>query len=64
MNQLKDILSKIPAVALLAAYALYLGYDYYGFTHDDSSPLIQKQSQVEDARKQGLDMQDVSTSVE
>jgi Tfp pilus assembly protein PilO len=58
MNQLKDILSKIPAVALLAAYALYLGYDYYEFTHDASSPLIQKQSQVDDAKKQSLDMQD------
>jgi Tfp pilus assembly protein PilO len=50
MNQLKDILSKIPAVAILAAYALYLGYDYYDFTHDAASPLIQKQ--------QGIDMQD------
>ena len=58
MNQLKDILSKIPVVALLAAYALYLGYDYYEFTHDASSPLIQKQTQVDDAKKQTLDMQD------
>jgi len=58
MEQLKDILSKIPMVALLAAYALYLGYDYYEFTHDPASPLIQKQAQVDDAKKQSVDALD------
>jgi Tfp pilus assembly protein PilO len=58
MEQLKDILSKIPVIALLAAYALYLGYDYYEFTHDPSSPLIQKQQELDAAQKQTVDMQD------
>lgn len=42
----KDIIEKLPLTPLLAAWALYLGYDMYGFYHDADSPLLIKQGEV------------------
>ena len=52
MEQLKEILDKIPAMLLLAVILGYLGYGHYEFISDPSSALLQKQSQVEAAQKQ------------
>lgn len=48
MNQerLKEILHKIPWTGIAAVIALYMGYDYYWFTTDAASPLVQKQAQI------------------
>lgn len=45
-EQIKALLQKIPAVPILLLYGAYLGYDYYTYTTDPQSPLIQKQQQV------------------
>ena len=58
MNEkLKEALQKIPVVPIVAVIAGYLGYDYYSFMTDASSPLIQKQQQVEGVKKQNADLE-------
>ena len=51
MDRLKEILSRVPVVLVLAAYLGYLGYDYYTFTNGDDSQLAQKRTQIENMRK-------------
>lgn len=45
-DQLKTLLEKLPVVPILIAAAAYLGWDYYSFTTDPSSALMQKQQQI------------------
>ncbi|OFZ53056.1 MAG: hypothetical protein A2428_11550 [Bdellovibrionales bacterium RIFOXYC1_FULL_54_43] len=44
---LKGILVKIPLIPVLILWAIYLGWDYYGFLKDDTSPLSQKVRDIE-----------------
>jgi Tfp pilus assembly protein PilO len=57
LEQIKEILDKIPAMLLLAAILAYLGYGHYVFVTDPSSPLLQKQAQVEAAQSQKKELQ-------
>jgi Tfp pilus assembly protein PilO len=50
IEKIKEILNKIPVVLLLVAYLGNLGYDYYSFTNDSTSPLGDKKSQLEAAK--------------
>lgn len=45
-EQLKTLLEKLPVVPLILVAGAYLGWDYYTFTTDPSSPLLTKQQQV------------------
>jgi type IV pilus assembly protein PilO len=56
-DKIKEILSRIPIGTLALLYAGYLGYDYWSFTHDESSPLLQKQSQIESAKTDNAKLQ-------
>ncbi len=49
-ESLKAALEKIPITALLLAYGVYLGWDYYDFMEGSSSPLVMKKSELQAAQ--------------
>ena len=54
---LTDILKKIPIHLVLFVYLLFLGYQYYEFTNDDGSPLVQKVHELESVKKENVALQ-------
>lgn len=51
-EKLKELLQKVPWQALLVVYLLLQGWAYYEFTTSPESPLIQKQGQIVEAKKE------------
>jgi type IV pilus assembly protein PilO len=45
-EKLKELLNRIPVGLLASLYMGYLGYEYYSFTADDTSELVQRQQEV------------------
>lgn len=43
-DRIKEILGKVPVMPLFLIALAYGGYDYYTFTTDESSPLLQKRT--------------------
>jgi Tfp pilus assembly protein PilO len=58
LEQVLELLKKIPPMLLLAVVLGYLGYDYYEFQNDPLSALNQKQGQVDAATKQSDNYKD------
>jgi Tfp pilus assembly protein PilO len=56
LEQIKEILDRIPAMLLLAAILGYLAYGHYQFVTDPSSPLLQKTAQVTAAEAQKTEL--------
>ena len=52
MDQIRELIEKIPVPVLMILGLAYLGYDYYDFTTSPSSPLIQKTTQIASAKKE------------
>lgn len=46
-EKINELVNKIPITLLLFGYLGYLYLDYYKFTTDETSPLIQKQREIE-----------------
>jgi Tfp pilus assembly protein PilO len=46
-ERINEIIDKVPITLLLAAYLAYLGFDYYTFMNDESSPLLMKNANVQ-----------------
>lgn len=57
LDKVKELLQKVPFGVLLGAYLGYLGYQYYTFTTDPESELIQKRAQAETISKGNLELQ-------
>ncbi len=51
-DQANQLLSKIPFGLILAAALGYLAYDYYWFTSDAASPLLQKKAQITQTKQE------------
>ena len=58
MNNLEDIIKKIPFTPLLMAYLAWLGWDYYQFSFDASSPLLTQKAEIisQTAAAQAVDL--------
>lgn len=50
LNQLKELLEKIPFPIVVVLYVLYLGWDFYGFRSDPESQLNQANVRLGSAR--------------
>jgi Tfp pilus assembly protein PilO len=46
-ERINEIIEKIPITLLLVCYFGYLGFDYYSFIKDESSPLLMKSANIE-----------------
>lgn len=51
-DKINEIIDKIPINLLMLIYLLYLGLDYYNFTSESASPLVQKQQEISAAKNQ------------
>lgn len=49
-DRIKELLEKIPVTVVLLLYLGYVGWDYYDFTTNESSPLIMARKEVEDSK--------------
>jgi len=49
-DKLKELLNKLPLTLFLGAYLGYLGYEYYFFTTDPGSDLIQRSGEIQAAK--------------
>lgn len=56
-DRLKELLQKIPVTILALVYVGYLGLDYYGYLHDEASPLILARKDLEAAKKDNIKLQ-------
>ncbi|MGK5084962.1 type 4a pilus biogenesis protein PilO [Bdellovibrionota bacterium FG-1] len=57
-ERIKEVLERLPLGFLLILYMGYLGFDYYSFTTASDSPLLQKQSEVANIKKNTVVVQE------
>lgn len=50
-EKIKETLEKIPFLMILGIYIFYLGYDYYIFNTDETSPLQMKNREINSAKE-------------
>lgn len=56
-SPLADKLNRLPLGLLMAAWAGWLAFDYYSYTNDAESPLVQKIAQIEVMKKESVALQ-------
>jgi Tfp pilus assembly protein PilO len=51
-DRIFDILDKLPVVPILVLYGAWAGWDYYGFTTADDSPVRAREAQIQSAEEE------------
>jgi Tfp pilus assembly protein PilO len=54
---MQDLISRFPITLVLVAWLGYLGYDYYWFTSNQDSPLLQRRAQIEELNRSNQELQ-------
>lgn len=52
LEPIREFMDKFPVTLLMLGYLGWIGYDYYAFTTDPSSPLISKRQEIKTAQSE------------